>query len=328
MKTLFKILAGLVVLALVAALAGWLVLRRDDIPYETLEAKYGGGELARYVDLPNGVRAHYRDQGPAAAPTLVLVHGFSASVHIWEPWAEALSQDHRVISIDLPGHGLTRAPEGYVPSMEAFAEHVEAVTRAVGAERFVLVGSSMGGHAAWTYALKYPDRLSGLVLVGASGWPEAAQADQSDPAIFRILRHPLGRAVLRDLDMSRLTREGLESAFEPQPQRVDDAMAERYVSLARAPGHRDIILAIMASPRTPATAERLATISIPTLVMTGDGDRLVPPDHARRFAAAIPGSSLVVFDQTGHMPMESAPERSLAALKAWMETEVGGEDAQ
>ena len=112
MKTFGKIVLWLLAALVVLLVIGWFALQRPDTPYATLEATYANAE-SQFMDLPGGVRVHYRDEGNAAGPTLVLVHGFSASLHTWEPWVARLGGDYRIISLDLPGHGLTRAPQGY-----------------------------------------------------------------------------------------------------------------------------------------------------------------------------------------------------------------------
>lgn len=323
MKTLGKIVIGLLVLVLLVLVIGWFTLRRPDIPYAQLEAKYGGA-TSKYMGIPGGIRAHYRDQGNSAGPTLVLVHGFSASLHTWEPWVERLGYDYRIITIDLPGHGLTRAPEGYAPSIDGYVDYVNAVTERLGVYKFVLVGNSMGGATAWQYALRHPEKLDGLVLVDAGGWPENPEDAGKEPVAFKLLANPVGRALLRDLDGTSLTRQGLRAAFEPTPDMADDKMVTRYVELARAPGHRDIILGIMAGykDRPIATPRKLAAIKTPTLVMQGDTDRLVAPEHGRQFAEAIPGSTLIMYEKTGHIPMEQVADKSALDLKAWLDAKV------
>ena len=140
-----------------------------DIPYEELEARYGG-PASRYVDLEDGLRVHYRDEGnPEAEVTLVMAHGFAASLHAWEPWVERLKDDYRLVSLDLPGHGLTRAPEGYQSSPEGQVAVVDALAAELGLPPFVLAGNSMGGGVAWRYALAHPQKVRALVLVNAAG---------------------------------------------------------------------------------------------------------------------------------------------------------------
>ena len=321
MKLLGKILLGLVALIVVVAVVGWLAMRRGEIPWATLEAKYANAE-SQYVDLPGGIRTHYRDQGNPDGPVLLLVHGFAANLDTWEPWAQRLGKDYRIVSLDLPGFGLTRAPKGYLLTPTAFDDTVEGVADHLKLGRFTLAGNSMGGGVAWQYALNHPDRLDGLVLVDAAGFPEPSQ--KGSPIVFKILRNPVGRFLLGDLDTTRVTAQGLRSAFAPQPELATDAMVTRYVELARAPGHKDIILGMMSDPSRQRFADpaRLATIKVPTLILHGDNDLLISAEAGRKFAAAIPGSTLIIYPKVGHVPMEQVADKSAADLDAWHKAKV------
>jgi pimeloyl-ACP methyl ester carboxylesterase len=320
-----RVLFGLLVLVGIVAVllaGGYFVMKRPDIPYETLAASYES-DASRYVDLPSGVRMHYRDQGQG--PTLLLIHGFSASLHTWEPWVERLAtgdariNDYRVISLDLPGHGLTRAPLPYHASIEAFRDVVAEFVASQGLQSFALAGSSMGGNVAWEYALAHPEQVEALILVDASGWPET-RADQSqEPLVFKLLRNPMLGPLMRDLDSSRLIRGGLEASFG-DPALVDDAMVTRYADMARAPGHRDILLQMTLGFRSRnfATNERLAPLQMPVLVLSGDRDIIVPTEHARLFNEAIPSSELVLFEGIGHIPQEEAADASAMAVHEFL----------
>ncbi len=324
LRWIFGGLLTLIGIVAVIAVAAYFTLKRDDIPYETLASRYESA-ASRYVDLPGGIRMHYRDEGEPTAPVLLLVHGFSASLHTWEPWVERLStgwegiNNYRVISIDLPGHGLTRAPAGYQGSIENFRGAVEAFARTQGLDRFILAGSSMGGNVAWEYALAHPEQVQGLILVDAAGWQETREEFAEDPPVFRILRSPVLGPLLRDLDNTNLVRGGLEAAFV-DPAFVTDAMVTRYSEMARAPGHRDILLQITLGfrERNYATPERLAALQMPVLVMTGAQDRIVPPTHAQQFADAIPGARLISFENIGHVPQEEAADASALAAHEFM----------
>ncbi|MGE0740221.1 MAG: alpha/beta fold hydrolase [Hyphomonadaceae bacterium] len=317
------IIGGLLAVIGLAAILGagaYFALKRPDLPYETLAATYESS-ASRYVELDGGIRVHYRDEGrqEVDAPVLVLVHGFSASLHTWEPWVARLGDQYRIISLDLPGHGLTRAPAGYRPTMQMYRDVLAAFVDDQAVDRFALAGSSMGGHVAWEYALEHPDRLSALILVDAAGWPDPRVDNTEEPAIFKLLRNPVLGPILRDLDNSRLIRQGLEASFY-DPALVDDAMLARYAELARAPGHRDILLhlSVDRSARTLATPERLAPIRTPTLILQGDTDRLVPMEAAQAFKDAIAGSELIVFEQTGHIPQEEKPDESAEVVRAFL----------
>lgn len=306
---------GMVLLALAGLLALGGCAKRD-IPWPELEAKYANAQ-SKYADLPGGLHVHYRDEGNPAGPTVVLVHGFAASLHAWEPWVARLGADYRIISLDLPGHGLTRAPAGYVASTDGNVAVVDELTRRLGAERFVLGGNSMGGGVAWNYALQHPDRLRGLVLVDSAGWPSPRRNGEGPPAIFKLLGNPAGRAILKSFDPTPLAERGLKSAYV-DPKLVTPELVARYTDFARAPGHADILLTMQNRSRTPATAETFATIHVPTLVMVGEADKVIPPAQSRALAAAIPGAKLVAYPGVGHVPMEQIPDRSAADVAAFL----------
>lgn len=311
MKTLARGLATALALIVVLATIGWLLLQRPDIPYATLEARYGYAD-SQYVDLPGGVRAHYRDVGPRDAPVIVLIHGFAASTHAWDGWVKALSANYRVVVLDLPGHGLTRTGGVYVVRPDGFEAVVDDLTRRLGLSRFTLGGNSMGGEVAWTYALDHPDRVERLVLVDAAGWPTPGRGGGM---IFKFLGNPVGRRVLKDIEIRPLMTQALRSAYV-DPKLVTPALVERYVDLARGPGHRDILLG--QRPRRVATAPDLARIHVPTLVMFGQDDRLIPAADGEKFHKAIPGATLILYPGVGHLPMEQIPRRSADDLKAWL----------
>lgn len=304
------ILAGFAALALSGCLAA-------DIPYETLEAKYAS-PASRYADLPGHLRVHYRDEGPRdAGQTLILIHGFAASLHAWEPWVQRLSGDYRIVTLDLPGHGLTRAPDDYIPSTAQSVAVVDQIAAQLGLTRFVIGGNSMGGGVAWNYALAHPDRLDGLVLVASAGWPDPDRGREGAPLVFRLLANPVGRAVLRSADPGAFAEKGLKQAYLDESL-VTQTVLDRYVDLARAPGHRAILTGGRGGPPPAVTPETFKAIRAPTLVMTGEQDAIIPADHSRGLASAIPGAKLIIYPDGGHVPMEQLPDRSAADLRAFL----------
>ena len=319
MKTLLKFV-GVVALVVVVLLAiGAVALIRPDIPYDQLQAKYGRPGDA-YMVMPDGVRLHYRDEGPRDGYVLVLVHGFSASLYDWDAWTQALATRYRVIRLDLPGHGLTRAPAGYRPSPDRDADLIDAFATRLGTPRFVLVGNSMGGGVAWDFALRHPGWLDGLVLVDAAGFPHR-MAGKGGPVIFKLLSNPLARRVLAHVDLTPLIRQGLRSAFL-DPTLVTPAVVTRYADFARAPGHRAILQISRASGGRTLTVADLPRIKVPTLVMHGEQDRLVPFADGQAFARAIPNATLIAYPNVGHVPMEQIPGRSAKDLDRWLRGKV------
>lgn len=293
------------------------------IPYPVLAERYASAD-SRWIVLSDGNRLHYRDQGPRDAEPIVLVHGFAASLHAWEPWVAQLHGRYRLISLDLPGHGLTEAPKGYRVTPQVQVRVVDDLTRTLGVDRFVIAGNSMGGAVAWRYALAHPDKVLALVLVDAAGWPGNARGS-GPPAVFKLLSNPAGRAVLKSIDLRPLARGGLKKAYV-DPALVTDPLVARYVDLASAPGHKDVLLTqrVRDEGVTPRT---FAAITAPTLVMSGEADALIPAADAQAFAKAIPGARLILYPGVGHVPMEQIPERSAADLDAFLRARTPGSTA-
>lgn len=314
-----RVLAG-VALGIVALGAGvFAVLQRPDLDWATLDARYRDAD-SRMADLGNGVVVRYRDQGRHDAPVLVLIHGFSASAADWDGWVRQLAPHYRIITLDLPGHGLTRAPADWPADTDHYADLVDTMASRLGLNRFVLAGNSMGGAVAWHYALRHGQRLRALVLVDAAGAESRADAQRAQsggPVIFRLLSNPLARSVLARIDLTSMIRQGLQSAFV-DPTLVTPQLVARYADLARAPGHRQILMHIISTPPMAARDGDLAAIAVPTLVMHGTDDRLIPYRDGQRFARAIPGAQLITYAGVGHVPMEQIPDRSAGDLEQWL----------
>lgn len=303
---------GVIVAALVV---GGAMLWRPDIPYETLEGRYAVA-TSRFADLPGGFRAHYRDDGPSDAPVILLVHGFGDSFLSWESWINALARDFRVITIDLPGHGLTRAPKGYVPSGVDQMIFVTNLVKAIGVERYAIAGSSMGGGVAWRTALAEREKVWSLILVDAAGWLNASSAPPT--FAFKLLTSPIGRFYLEMAETRPITSESLKANFV-DPAIVTPAFVDRWVAVQRAPGHRAILMQALGAAASPATPETLAGISAPTLVLWGEEDKVLEVKSAHRFAEAIPGAKLITYPGVGHLPQLEIPERSAEDVRAFLQ---------
>lgn len=290
-----------------------------DVPFATLEARYAD-TTSRFMALPDGVRLHYRDAGRRDGPVLLLLHGYSASSFDWTPWIKRLGGRYRIVAVDLPGHGLTGAPPDYLATTDGMVATVAALVEGLALRRILLVGNSMGGQVAWHYALAHPGPVAGLVLIGATGWADERRGPP--PLVFRLIGSAPGRWLLRHVNLTPLAERGLRTAFA-DPGLVTPALVRRTTDLARAPGHRRILTELQVQGGDASSLSRLGAIAVPTLIMAGEADRLVPLDHARRFVAAIPRASLVTYPGIGHVPMQEAPDQSAADLDAWVTTHFG-----
>ncbi len=303
---------------LLAALAlTWLKLRGPDIPYRTLEEKFADG-ASRFVDLPGGFHVHYQEEGRASAPLLLLLHGFGDSYTTWDGWVRELGGQFRIIRLDFPGHGLTRAPPDYVLRGDALADFVDMFAAQLDLPKFAVAGNSMGGSVAWQLALHHPDRVNALVLVDAAGFP-SDKPPGDIPLAFRILKYRLGRALLRNIDNRPLIEEGLKIDVYDKSL-ITPAFVDRWAELQRAPGHRAILMSIDPASMNNASAAVLQHVRAPTLVVNGESDVLVEPASARKFAAAIPGAKLIVYPHVGHLPQIEIPQRSAADVAAFLQS--------
>ncbi len=312
---MFKKILLVILVALVAIVAvAWLKLRGPEIPYEALDAKYAGAGSG-FVDLPGGVRMHYQAAGDPALPVIVLVHGYGDSFTSWEGWTPVLAKERRVLSIDLPGHGLTRSPEGYRASAGGFVSLVDSFATALGLSRFAIAGNSMGGGIAWQYALAHPERLSALILVDAAGWPMPPPKDL--PLAFRILQYRIGRWALTHIDNRPLISEGLrKDVYDPAV--ITEAFIDRWAEFQRAPGHREILMSADLGSLASASDASLAALHVPTLVIHGEVDPIIPFASGERFAAAIPGARLLGYPKVGHLPQVEVPAQSAADVAKFL----------
>jgi pimeloyl-ACP methyl ester carboxylesterase len=310
-------LAGIIVAILIALLAlAWLKLRGPDIPYATLEAKYAGS-TSRFVDLPGWLHVHYEEEGDAGRPLLVLLHGYGDSYTSWDGWAAALKDKFHIIRLDFPGHGLTRAPQGYLLSGATLADFLDAFAAQLALPKFAVAGNSMGGGVAWQLALRHPERVDALILVDAAGFPNE-KPPAAIPLAFRILQYRLGRALLRNIDNRPLIEEGLKTDVYDKSV-ITPAFVDRWAEFQRAPGHRAILMAVNPRAFGNASAAALHVINVPTLVLQGESDVLVKPASARKFAAAIPGAKLIIYPQVGHLPQIEIPQRSAADVAEFLQ---------
>ncbi len=322
-----KILEFLGFLLIVLVVAAGIFLYKAPIPADVVDARYISPD-SQFHTMSTGARIHFRDQGKRRGTPIVLIHGSSASLHSFEPWVELLKDDYRLISLDLPGHGLTGAVPDNDYTMDGFLRTVDSLVSHLDLENFTIAGNSMGGHVAWRYTLAYPEKVDRLILVDASGpaaWRQLEPAgdsatEQDSPLAFRLLNLSWFRAVAVRLDPYYLVRQGVEIAYNRSAAVTDD-LINRYYEMALREGTPEAtMIRFAAAARKPGPAPDLSRIEQPTLILWGREDALINVRIAHRFDRVIPDSTLVIFDDVGHMPMEEIPLESSMALRQFMAT--------
>ena len=325
------------VLALTALTLLSLWLWTPDVPRATLEARY----LAAPADLRRvgPWQLHVRGSGPPGAqqrtaqraaqsatqsvppgapsdspldslsdaPTVVLLHGFGSSLQTWDAWVEGLAATHRVVRIDWPGSGLSPPDPAHDYRDERSLQLLLALLDDLGLKRVSLVGHSMGGRIAWTFAARFPERTNKLVLVAPDGFASFGfeyGKPMAVPAMLGLMRHVLPKPVLR---------MNLQAAYA-RPQALSDAVTTRYHDLILAPGARQAMLDRLAQTVLQEPGPLLRQIRAPTLLVWGEADAMIPVNNASDYLQAITGSRLVSWPDVGHLPQEEAAQLSLQAV--------------
>ncbi|QJQ32687.1 alpha/beta hydrolase [Sphingomonas lacunae] len=304
---------GVLAVLLVAA---FVALRTPDTDREAMIAKYSAAG-DRFITVADGARIHVRDSG-GDGPAMVLLHGSNASLHTWEPLKRELA-GYRIVTLDLPGHGLTGATPTHRYDPDEMVAAVDGVVSALGLEGFVLGGNSMGGGISWRYALAHPAKVRALLLIDAAGMPP--RAGDKPPASnigFRIMRSGFGRWLGGQITPRFLIERSLRGSVSNQSV-VTDAAVDRYWELLRFPGNREATgIRFARGFADPAAAERIRTISVPTLIIFGSEDRIISPSAAQSFAERIAGSEVIMMDGIGHLPMEEAPQATAEAIRDFL----------
>jgi 3-oxoadipate enol-lactonase len=259
-------------------------------------------------------RIHYEVHGRNDAPPLLLVMGMAFSSRAWSTLPALLRQDFRVIQFDNCGSGRSTVPRGLYRTRD-MADDAAAVLDAAGVDAAFVFGISMGGMIAQELALRHPRRVRALVL----GATFAGHLRSRKPSLltgYDLLRTVAHGRSARPARVARLLVSSEHYAADPAA----------FLAWLRCTEHVPPRIAIrqMTAVALHDTSSRLGNLKVPTLVITGDRDRLVPPANSRRLAALIPGARLVVLPGVGHVFPVERPRETVAALREFF---LGGATA-
>jgi pimeloyl-ACP methyl ester carboxylesterase len=260
------------------------------------------------------VRFHRAGEGPL----LVLLHGIASTAETWAPVVDALAARHTVLAPDLIGHGDSAKPRGDY-SLGAYASGVRDLVAALGYDRATVAGHSLGGGIAMQFAYQFPERVERLVLIGSGGLGRevhpilrAATLPGSELVLalvggawLRATGGAVGGVLAR---FGLRTGEDLAGVATGIGSFADAGARAAFVHTARA--------AIDAGGQRVSATDRLyLAAELPTLIVWGERDPIIPVAHGRAAHAAIPGSRLEVFGGAGHFPHREAPARFVAVIE-------------
>ena len=270
-------------------------LRRFSIPHE-----------------PNGLHvvADVRGSGPA----ILFLHGYPLNRTIWRDQVAALDGWRR-IAPDFRGMGASGAPDGGY-SMAAYADDLEAILDALEIEQTVLCGLSMGGYVAFEFIRRWRARVSGLVLMDTRAEADTAEGKRGRVAAAALCRMSGVGAIADQMLPAMLAASTLRDAPE---------LRERLRTMMAGTPAAGVIGALGAmKDRSDNTALLPTLAGLPTLVVVGEGDRITPPDLARRMAGAIPGARLEIVPRAGHLPPVEQPAATTEILRKFLRDRDAG----
>ncbi len=299
------------------------------VPVPPLENTVPPEELAdpdsRFAEV-NGLQVHHKTAG-SGTPVFLLLHGFGASVFSWREVMEPLGDVGTVVAFDRPAFGLTERPLSWEKGSNPYTPEAQ-VTLAIGLmdelgiSQAILVGNSAGGTVAVNTALAHPERVQALVLVdaaiyeggGAPGWIRpllnTPQLDHLGPLLSRQI------AVRGDAF--------LESAWHDPSKITPDARAG-YRKPLQVENWDRALWELTKASRQSGLADRVEDVTLPSLVISGDDDRIVPVTSSIRLADELPNAELTIIPDCGHVPHEECSEPFLEAVIEFVDSLPGEE---
>lgn len=312
-RILLIILAALLLLLSVGPFLIPVPPLEDTVPPQTL-----GDPDSQFREV-NGLSVHTKIAGQGE-PTLILLHGFGASIYSWREVTAPLSQYGTVIAYDRPAFGLTERPtsweEGANPySGENQVEILIGLMDDLQVEKAILVGNSAGGTVALNTAFAYPERVAALILVDA-----AVYQGGGAPALIRpLLQTPqldhLGPLIARQISVRG--DDFIKSAWS-DPSLITPEIFANYRKPLRSKNWDIALWELTKASSSSALADRIPELILPALVISGEDDTIVPLALSLRLAEELPGAQLAVFEDCGHLPQEECPDLFLDAVVAFI----------
>ena len=306
-KKIIKIVGSLILIILFISIYNSVYF---DIPKNEIISKHAKG-ASEFLELADGSKIHFREEGNKDGKVLLLVHGFNGSLFNYEPLVPYLSNDYRIISLDLPAHGLTGAVESDLYSHKAYQNVIEQIIKILEVDKFYFVGHSMGGMIAWRYALDNLDQLNGLIIIGSAFFGneqefENFQTINAPPVAFELIESKFFIRLLEYITPRILVKEGISQSVYDQSI-VTDELVDQFHDIILMEGTRVAVgmLAEVHEDDFIANPLDLKKITIPSLIIHGEEDNLVDIRFIDHFIEQIPNAKLISYPKTGHMiPME------------------------
>lgn len=311
LKLVMWLLIGVALLG--AAYAAVVVIAYGDLTTDELEQRYPQPGLS-FADI-NGVRIAYRDEGNSAGTPLLLLHSHYFTMRMWDGWIEALADDYRIIRFDLPTHGLTGPDPENDYGMARSQALIQRLLAHLQVEDLAVVGSSLGGNLAYTFAAENPDRTLAVALINSGGLRHKAAREGTIPGWMDQVIYLLPRTAYRRFLEWMIADDAV----------VTDALVDEFHDMFRHEGNRVAEMNRLRQFERDDAENLLGTIQAPSLVMWGKENPQLPSVLADRFVKALQRASAVelhVYPKVGHViPLEAA-DRASRDLRNFLDTQL------
>lgn len=313
--------AGAAASALGGLVAWKFLTRQKDVDWNTVADKVQHSENSHFVEI-DGATVHYQEFGDKTAPTLLLIHGYTASTYVWHTVAPLFADaNFHVIAVDLLGFGYSDKPAWFEYSIVAQARIVERLMDRLGIGRAILIGSSYGGAVASTVALDYGERVEKLVLVDAVINDEVIKSSVLKFATLSGLGEVIAPFLL---DSKSFMRRRMKETLAPQNHHL--ITEERVDAIHRPLNAADAHRSVLSSARN-WNADRIEEdaylINHPTLIVWGEDDKIIPLRSGEKLHQEILNSRLVVLKECGHVPQEEKPEQFVEIVTEFCRNKKG-----
>jgi pimeloyl-ACP methyl ester carboxylesterase len=318
--------AAIALATLAGGLAGAPMLLPETTSADRLPRRELARPSSRFLDL-DGIEVHHEVHGPDDGPTLILSHHFYGSTPVWDRLVPLLADDHRVVTWDRPGFGLTERPMRETRADNPYTRAAAArlgwsLLDALGVRETVLVGASAGGTNVLEMYAQAPERVRALVLLAPAITGDVGAPPQLRALLnTRPLRRIAPRAVERlagEVTRARSTRSWAD------PSRATDEDLAPYRDLLRVEGWSRGLWEVMTAEPPPDLRPVLRSIRVPTLVVTGAQDRTIAPRWGRWVAATVPGGRFTLLPDCGHVPHQERPTELAAIVRPFLAEVLAG----
>jgi pimeloyl-ACP methyl ester carboxylesterase len=238
----------------------------------------------------NGIDMAWTEKG--SGETLLLIHGFPLNRTMWEPQVAFFAENYRVIAPDLRGFGATESTAEKINTMELLAEDLAALLDYCGVEQAAVAGLSMGGYVSFALCRQYPQRLKALILADTKSEGDSMEAKGGRYALLAQVRVKGSHAATDGM----LPKLFAPANYEAMPETV--ALVQTMIDTTNP---ETIIATLPGLAERPDSTPTLAQIQVPTLVIHGEADALMPVAKAEEMAAQIPNGRFVAVPHAGHM---------------------------